>query len=88
MTELEKQLDDAQRVYEVAGDQVVDVGGYAYRWCGSEPLKIGDRVLLPENYLSRLRNGPGPMLGVVRKLGTTYRGPLADIVRRAPATVD
>ncbi|QIB48626.1 hypothetical protein G3H79_06805 [Streptomyces aureoverticillatus] len=86
--ELEEQLDDSQRVYEVAGHQVVDVGGYAYRWCGSEPLEVGDRVLLPENYVSRLRNGPGPTLGVVSKLGTTYRGPLADIVSRAPATAE
>ncbi|WP_236241790.1 hypothetical protein [Streptomyces sp. CC228A] len=84
--ELEEQLDDAKRVYEVDGHQVVDVGGYAYRWCGSKPLEVGDRVLLPENYVSRMKNGPGPTLGVVRKLGTTYQGPLSDIVGRAPAT--
>lgn len=81
--ELEEQLDGAQRVYEVAGHQVVDVGRYAYRWCGSEPLEVGDRVLLPENYVSRLHNGPGPTVGVVSKLGTTYRGPLSDILSRA-----
>ncbi|MFJ4829306.1 hypothetical protein ACIP79_05175 [Streptomyces sp. NPDC088747] len=84
--ELEEQLDDSKRVYEIDGHQVVDVGGYAYRWRGSTPLEIGDRVLLPENYVSRMKNGPGPTLGVVSKLGTTYRGPLSDIVRRAPAT--
>ncbi len=84
--ELEEQLDGAKRVYEIDGHQVVDVGGYAYRWRGSTPLEVGDRVLLPENYVSRMKNGPGPTLGVVSKLGTTYRGPLADIVRRAPAT--
>ncbi|MFE6917829.1 hypothetical protein [Streptomyces rubiginosohelvolus] len=83
--ELEEQLDDAKRVYEIGGHQVVDVGGYAYRWRGSTPLEVGDRVLLPENYVSRMKNGPGPTLGLVSKLGTTYRGPLSDIVSRAPA---
>ncbi|MFG2720693.1 hypothetical protein ACGFW5_20675 [Streptomyces sp. NPDC048416] len=83
--ELEEQLDDAKRVYEIGGHQVVDVGGYAYRWRGSTPLAVGDRVLLPENYVSRMKNGAGPTLGAVSKLGTTYRGPLSDIVSRAPA---
>ncbi|MCH0573132.1 hypothetical protein I3F60_28465 [Streptomyces sp. MUM 136J] len=83
--ELEEQLDDARRVYEIGGHQVVDIGGYAYRWRGSTPLEVGDRVLLPENYVSRMKNGPGPTLGVVSKLGTTYRGALSDIVSRAPA---
>ncbi|MFI7089751.1 hypothetical protein ACIBUR_39985 [Streptomyces anulatus] len=83
--ELDEQLDDAKRVYEIGGHQVVDVGGYAYSWRGSTPLEVGDRVLLPENYVSRMKNGPGPTLGVVSKLGTTYRGPLSDIVSRAPA---
>ncbi|MGD9485746.1 hypothetical protein WDH52_21250 [Streptomyces sp. TRM70308] len=80
--ELEEQLDDAKRVYEIGGHQVVDVGGYAYHWRGSTPLEVGDRVLLPESYVSRMKNGPGPSLGVVSKLGTTYRGPLSDIVSR------
>ncbi|TGN74990.1 hypothetical protein E5083_21925 [Streptomyces bauhiniae] len=84
--ELEEQLDGAKRVYEVGGHQVVDVGGYAYRWRGGDLLEVGDRVLLPENYVSRLRNGPGPTVGVVSQLGTTYRGPLADIVSRMPTT--
>ncbi|MFE0794361.1 hypothetical protein [Streptomyces mutabilis] len=83
--ELEAQLDDSRRVYEIDGHQVVDVGGYAYRWRGSTPLEVGDRVLLPENYVSRMKNGPGPTLGVVSKLGTTYCGPLSDIVRRVSA---
>ncbi|MBT2442807.1 hypothetical protein J7E93_22390 [Streptomyces sp. ISL-36] len=84
--ELEEQLDSTRRVYEVNGCQVVEVGGYAYRWRGNDPLEVGDRVLLPENYVSRLRNGPGPTVGVVNKLGIVYRGSLSDIVGRAPAT--
>ncbi|MFE0690222.1 hypothetical protein ACFV0Z_18985 [Streptomyces xiamenensis] len=86
--ELEEELDSSKRVYEIGGHQVVDVGGYAYRWRGSTPLEVGDRVLLPENYVSRLKYGPGPTQGVVSKLGTTYRGPLSDIVSRAPAPGD
>lgn len=84
--ELEEQLDNTKRVYEIDGHQVVDVGGYAYRWRGSEPLGVGDRVLLPENYVSRMKNGPGPTVGVVSKLGTTYRGSLSDISSRVHPT--
>ncbi|MFE2025482.1 hypothetical protein ACFW9V_10085 [Streptomyces hygroscopicus] len=82
--ELEQRLDVATRVYEIAGDQVVEVGRYAYRWRGSGRLEVGDRVLLPENYVSRMKDGPGPTVGVVSALGTTYRGELSFIVGRAP----
>ncbi|RKT69331.1 hypothetical protein DFJ66_2543 [Saccharothrix variisporea] len=80
--ELEKRLDDATRTYEIAGDQVVTVDGYAYRWRGATPLEVGDRVLVPENWLSALKNGPGPREGTVTALGTTYRGDLQHIVRK------
>ncbi|WP_171171869.1 hypothetical protein [Streptomyces sp. I05A-00742] len=83
--ELEQKLDEAVRVYEMDGDQVVGVDGYAYRWRGDEPLAVGDRVLLPENYVSSMKYGRGPFPGVVTELGTTYRGPLSFIIRRAPA---
>ncbi|MEU6925597.1 hypothetical protein [Streptomyces sp. NPDC046631] len=83
--ELEEQLDSARHVYEVDGCQVVQVGKYSYRWRGSDPLKVGDRVHLPENWVSKLKVGPGLTVGVVTKLGTTYRGSLSDIVGRAPA---
>jgi hypothetical protein len=79
---LRQRLDGETRVREAGGDQIVDVGGYAYRWRGEAPLEIGDRVLLPENYVSRLRNGPGPFEGTVTGCGTTYRGPLASVLRR------
>ena len=70
------------RVYEMDGDQVVSVGRYAYRW-GGPPLTVGDRVRLPENWLSRKKDGPGTWVGVITELGTTYTGPLAFIVDRA-----
>lgn len=45
---------------------------------------MGDRVLLPENWLSRMKDGSGPTEGVVTRLGTTYRGELSFIVGLAP----
>ncbi|MFI6782832.1 hypothetical protein [Micromonospora sp. NPDC050276] len=81
--ELEQRLDDAQRYFDMDGDQVVEVDGYAYRWSGSRPLAVGDRVVLPQNWLSSMRNGPGTFEGVVTKIGATYRGELSRIVRRA-----
>ncbi|MET9297443.1 hypothetical protein [Streptomyces sp. NPDC003077] len=83
--DLEGKLDEATRIFEVDGHQVVDVGGYAYRWRGNTPLEVGDRVLLPENYVSRMRSGPGPTVGIVSQLGSTYRGHMSFIVGRAPA---
>ncbi|WP_283136207.1 hypothetical protein [Rhizohabitans arisaemae] len=80
--ELEALLDEASRVYEVDGDQVVEVGKYAYRWRGSMPLEVGDRVLLPENWLSRMKDGPGAYQDVVTKLGSTYRGEMSRILSR------
>jgi hypothetical protein len=80
--ELRQRLDKETRIHEVGGDQIVDVGGYAYRWRGETPLEIGDRVLLPENYVSRLKHGPGPLEGTVTGFGTTYQGPLAFVLRR------
>jgi hypothetical protein len=41
-------------------------------------------VLLPENWISRMKDGPGQYEDVVTQLGTTYRGELSFIVGRAP----
>jgi hypothetical protein len=59
------------------------VGGHAYAWGGTEPLAVGNEVWLPENYVSRVRIGPGPYRGEVTALGTDYAGPLKQIIRRA-----
>jgi hypothetical protein len=69
-------------LFQVDGDQVVSVGRYAYRWQGQPALVVGDRVLLPENWLSRKKDGPGNWVGVVTELGTTYSGDLAYVVDR------
>lgn len=75
-------------VYELSGDQVVSVGRYAYRWRGAPPLEVGERVLLPENWLSRKKDGPGEWVGVVTELGSAYTGTLAFVVDRAPSEQD
>lgn len=82
--ELEQLLDEATRVYEIGGDQLVEVGRYAYRWAGQPKLEVGERVLLPQNWVSKMTDGPGPTLGTVTRLGSTYQGEHARIVRRAP----
>lgn len=61
--------------------QVVEVGRYAYAWAGPEPLKVGDRVLLPENWLTRM-DSPGPFEGTVTQLGTAYTGELSQIIQK------
>ena len=62
------------------------VGRYAYRWRGATPLAVGDRVLLPEYWLSRTKDGPAHWVGVVTELGTTFTGTLALVVDQAPHT--
>ncbi|MCX5215570.1 hypothetical protein OG689_41180 [Kitasatospora sp. NBC_00240] len=81
---LEEQLDAQLRRFEDRGAQAVTVNGYGYRWTGPSRLEVGDRVLLPENYVSALRHGPGPHPGTVTELGTTYSGALSMIVSRIP----
>jgi len=59
--------------------QVVTVeNGYAYEWHGDEPLRVGDKVLLPSNWTTA-----GDWVGEVTGLGTTYAGPLRAILGRA-----
>jgi hypothetical protein len=70
-------------VYEVDGEQIVSVGRYAYRWKGTPPLEVGDRVVLPENWFSRKKDGPGDWVGVVTELGSSYTGSIASVVDRA-----
>jgi len=84
VAELEAQLDQQLWVYEVEGDQVVEVGRYSYRLAGEPPLAIGDKVLLPENWLSAIKDGHGPQVGTITGFGTRYQGQLARILRRLP----
>jgi len=79
---LKTKLDEATRRFRVDGLQAVTVGGYAYVWNGQPDLEVGDRVLLPENYVSRLKDGPGPVEGIVTELGSTYDGTHSRILRR------
>ncbi|NEB39499.1 hypothetical protein [Streptomyces sp. SID14515] len=84
---LREELDAKNRRFNVDGDQTVTVDGYGYSWSGPGTLDVGDRVILPENYVSALRYGSGPFLGTVTELGTTYTGTLSRIISRAPPTL-
>lgn len=63
------------------GEQIVQVDRYAYRW-GGEPLKVGDRVLLPANWLSEVKHGKGPFPGTVTAIGSSYDGDMSAIIRK------
>ena len=55
------------------GRQIVTVGKYAYTWRGA-PLLVGDRVVIPDNWLFRAHEG------TVTGIGSDYDGPLSEIV--------
>lgn len=70
------------RTVTAAGEQLVVVDGrLTYRWAG-EPLKVGDRVLLPGNWLSGVKYGRGPFPGTVTALGSSYQGELSSVLRK------
>jgi hypothetical protein len=80
------QTTSTRKTYEIDGDQVVIVdGGLTYLWHGQPPLKVGDRVLLPQNLFSEMDYGPWPFPGTVIELGSTYTNTrrLRHIVSRA-----
>lgn len=74
-------LEPPRRYYE-DGAQLVEVGRYSYRWTQSPPLMVGDHVVLPENWLSKIKEGPGGTPGTVTALGSTYAGEHSTIVRK------
>lgn len=80
-----QEFDRLHRLFNEGNAQLVEVNGYGYRWSGSPALEVGDKVLLPENYVSRLQHGPGPFPGKVTALGSTYKGHHSTIVSRCAA---
>jgi len=82
IADLESQLDKTKRQHTVNGCQAVEVNGYGYLWRGTPALEVGDQVMLPENPVSRIKEGPGSWQGTVTALGTTYEGSLSMILRR------
>jgi hypothetical protein len=64
--------------------KVVVSSGYTYAWNGDEELQPGDLVLLPENAYSLMENGPGPFVGVVKQIGSNYKGELKEIICKLP----
>jgi hypothetical protein len=73
------------RILTADGNQIVQVwigttGGiaYTYEWPGAEPLKVGDKVIVPGNWFR-----PDPSFAEVVGLGSDYEGPLAVLLGRA-----
>lgn len=59
------------RLEDERGRQLVTVnGGMAYAWSGAARLKVGEKVWLPGNWTT----GHEPFIGIVTRLGSTYRG--------------
>ena len=80
--EADKRALAAFRLKTDDGGQLVIVDDrYTYRWDG-EPLQVGDRVLLPENWLSAVKHGHGPFPGVITSLGSAYQGELSRVIRK------
>lgn len=75
MSTIEGTSDPSLRTH-IGGDQIVRCGRYAYRWRGAEPLKLGDRVQLPGNWVS-----PDGWEATVTGFGTTYQGSIEAVVR-------
>ena len=65
------------RLTTAQGHQIVRCGNYAYAWPGEEPLKVGDRVLLPANWLVNY-----PSERSVTAFGSSYGGHLSHILRK------
>jgi hypothetical protein len=71
------------RTHTASRHQIVTCdGGYAYTWAGPDPLAVGDRVMLPANYVNR-----APFEGTVTGIGSSYRGVLSAVLRKLPADV-
>jgi hypothetical protein len=81
--QLESENKPPLRTTDALGRQIVQVGRHAYTWDGPDPLAVGDQVWLPENYVSRMKQGPGRYRGEVTALGTDYTGHLNLILDRA-----
>lgn len=64
------------RTMDEEGRQIVQVGKLAYTWSGKRPLRVGDVVEVPGNWLFK-----GRRTEPVTNLGTTYDGDLQDILR-------
>jgi hypothetical protein len=59
------------------GRRLVTVHGYGFAWSGTEPLKVGDHVLLPPSAYS-----PNGWYGHVQHLGSSWPKGHAEVVRR------
>lgn len=60
------------------GRQLVTIDwSLGYAWSGKEPLKVGDAVRLPPNWLR-----PNGFVGEVTSLGSDWHGGFAEVIGR------
>jgi hypothetical protein len=67
---------EARLRFTQEGKQIVRFGTYSYVWDGDEPLALGDRCLLPGNWLFKEPSEAG-----VTGFGTDYEGNLSHVLR-------
>jgi hypothetical protein len=68
----------SKKLYDDLGRQIVEVmGHYAYAWEGDPPLKVGEAVVLPPNYVC-----PVPWTTEITGLGSTYPGVISRVLGR------
>ena len=65
------------KLQDNSGRQIVQCGKYTYVWAGSEPLKIGDSVLLPGSWFDS-----NAWKAQVTDLGSTYTGSMSNVIRK------
>lgn len=71
------------RLHDAFGQLVTVDKGLCYRWTGSDPLQVGDTVIVPGNWLF-----PNQQRMTVVSLGSSFTGTIVDIVRRVESAVN
>lgn len=69
--------DPALRLEDALGRQLIRLDAYTYAWNGPEPLRVGDEVWRPPNWIFPMRTR-----ATVTGLGSTYRGEIAEITQK------
>lgn len=64
------------RTIDDEGHQIIKIGNLAYTWDGPRPLRVGDVVTVPGNWMF-----PQRRTEVVTDLGTTYQGDLQHVIQ-------
>lgn len=77
VTHLELRLKDTKRLRTHTGKQIFQCGNHAYVWAGEGELEVGDKVMVPPNWLFNYSTERE-----VTELGTFYEGLLTDVHKK------